>query len=204
MLSFTVPPESSGIRLDRFCEKCRPDLSRVSILKGIRTKKIKLNGKRTEGSARVAPDDVVTIYLADKAPKTAISSGGFTVVYEDERILIVDKPAGLLSHDPTGKISDTLEARVNLSREKSGGAVSSVTASIEIPPASCSSPKTRKRLRLSRRLFKITKSKSIIYAYASDQSAQNRGRSRISFGKMPSAAASIFRMYRKKAQRRQF
>jgi 23S rRNA pseudouridine955/2504/2580 synthase len=121
VLSFTVPPESSGIRLDRFCEKCRPDLSRVSILKGIRTKKIKLNGKRTEGSVRVAPGDVVTIYLADEAPKTAISSGGFSVVYEDERILIVDKPAGLLSHDPTGKISDTLEARVNLSREKAGG-----------------------------------------------------------------------------------
>lgn len=119
MVSFTVTPADDGIRADRFCEKCRPDLPRSAVLKGIRTKKIKRNGKRTEAGERLSAGDVVTIYLADvvRAPVSEIE---IRTIYEDEKILIVDKPAGLLSHDPTGKTADTLETRVNLSREKAG------------------------------------------------------------------------------------
>ncbi len=119
MVSFVVSAGDDTIRLDRFCEKCRPDLSRVAVMKGIRTKKIKRNGKRTEAGERLAAGDVVTIYLAD-ARRAPVSEKESRTVYEDERILIVDKPAGILSHDPSGRTADTLEARVNLLREKSG------------------------------------------------------------------------------------
>ena len=121
MVSFIVSANDDNIRLDRFCEKCRPDLSRVAVLKGIRTKKIKRNGKRTEASERLATGDVVTIYLADVV-RVPVSKTEIHAIYENDRILIVDKPAGLLSHDPTEKITDTLETRVNAWQKKIGGA----------------------------------------------------------------------------------
>ncbi len=119
MLSFAVTEAEAGARVDRFAEKCRPDLSRAVIAKGIRTKRIKRNGKRTEGSERLSAGDVVSIYLADAAPREETVSS-VHVVYEDVRILIVEKEAGILCEDLDHPEADTLTTRVNAMRKAAG------------------------------------------------------------------------------------
>ncbi len=121
MLAFTVTEAEAGARVDRFAEKCRPDLSRAVIAKGIRTKRIKRNGKRTEGHERLSAGDVVSIYLADVAPRETLSKP-VHIAYEDARILIAEKEAGLLCQDLDHPEADTLTARVNVQRKAAGEA----------------------------------------------------------------------------------
>ncbi len=118
MLSFAVTEVDAGARVDRFAEKCRPDLSRAAIAKGIRMKRIKRNGKRTEGSERLSAGDVLSIYLADAAPRELLRP--VRVVYEDARILIVQKEAGLLCQDLAHPEADTLAMRVAAMRKAAG------------------------------------------------------------------------------------
>ncbi len=121
MLAFTVTETEAGARVDRFAEKCRPDLSRAVIAKGIRTKRIKRNGKRAEGHERLSAGDVVSIYLADAAPRETLSKP-VHIAYEDARILIAEKEAGLLCQDLDHPEADTLTARVNMQRKAAGEA----------------------------------------------------------------------------------
>ena len=87
--------------------------------KGIRTKRIKVNGKRAEISTRLTVGDVVSLYLndeffAEQRADTAFLRAGdaLSVIYEDENILIADKPAGLVVHEDESGTADTLIGRV--------------------------------------------------------------------------------------------
>lgn len=53
MQTYIVGKEDAGKRLDRYMGEKRPDLSRIFILKALRLKKIRRNGKRAEGSDRL-------------------------------------------------------------------------------------------------------------------------------------------------------
>lgn len=112
MNEYIVKAGDAGKRVDRFVGEVRTDLSRILILKGIRLKKIKRNGKRTEGSERLAAGDRVTIYMADRA-KAVPRMDGFSVAYEDDHVLVADKKRGLLCQDLTGKSKNTLVDQVN-------------------------------------------------------------------------------------------
>lgn len=95
--------------------------------KCLRTKRIKVNRKRCEGSYRLAPGDLVQCYISDEffaadGDQWAFRSARdqLEVVYEDDNILIVNKPAGLVVHvDNDGEV-DTLINRVLKYLEKSG------------------------------------------------------------------------------------
>ena len=85
----------------------------------LKTKDIKVNGKRAEISTRLNLGDVVDMYINDeffetKAPKYDFLSAPATlnIVYEDENILIADKKQGLLSHPDKNEYGDTLIARI--------------------------------------------------------------------------------------------
>lgn len=104
-------------RLDKFLKKYLPKAPNSFIYKGLRTKDIKVNGKRAEGSQILKEKDEVSIYIHEdrfnefqdtskqKISKTNIL---FEVVYEDDNILLVNKPAGLLSHPDEADQKDTL------------------------------------------------------------------------------------------------
>lgn len=112
MNEYIVGGKDVGKRMDRFVAEVRPDLSRIFILKAIRLKKIKRNGKRTEGNERLEAGDRVNIYVADGAARP-LRTDGFSVVYEDDHVLLVDKRRGVLCEDSTGKSANTLLAQVN-------------------------------------------------------------------------------------------
>lgn len=112
MQTYIVGKEDAGKRLDRYMGEKRPDLSRIFILKALRLKKIRRNGKRAEGSDRLEAGDSIDCRLAEGGARP-VRTDGFSVVYEDDHVLIVDKKPGVLCEDQTGKETNTLEAQVN-------------------------------------------------------------------------------------------
>ncbi len=119
MKEFTIGQNDAGQRLDKFLGKAVPLLPSSMMYKGIRTKRIKVNSKRAEISTRLAVGDVVSLYLNDeffeekRADETFLRAGdALSVIYEDENILIADKPTGLVVHEDESGTADTLIGRV--------------------------------------------------------------------------------------------
>lgn len=119
MKSFTVTKNDAGMRLDKFIVKNCPSLPAPLMFKYIRTKRIKVNGKRTEISTRLKEGDAVDAYINDEffvsvKPKYDFLSApaNIDIVYEDENILLADKKQGLLVHPDKNEYNDTLIARI--------------------------------------------------------------------------------------------
>ena len=119
MKSFTVNANDADQRLDKFVLKTAPLLLHSLLYKYIRLKRIKVNGKRGEISTRLKQGDVVDFYINDeffesrtKAYDFLNASKKLSVLYEDENILLADKPEGLLVHPDKGEYGDTLIGRI--------------------------------------------------------------------------------------------
>ena len=119
MRSFTINQNDSGQRLDKFLTKAVPLLPQSMLYKGIRTKRIKVNGKRAEISTRLQPGDLVELYLNDEffvqedQPLAFCSARDeLSIIYEDEHILLADKPVGLVVHEDDEGTVDTLINRI--------------------------------------------------------------------------------------------
>lgn len=70
----------------------------------------------------VAPGDVITVPLEDPEPQYPAQEGSLTILYEDEHILAVDKPAGMLIHPSRSQFTDTLANFVAGYYQKTGQA----------------------------------------------------------------------------------
>ena len=119
MKEFTITKNDATLRLDKFITKVCPTLPTSLMFKYIRTKRIKVNGKRGEISTRLNVGDVVSAYINDEffvevAPKYDFLSAPnkIDIVYEDDNILLVDKKQGLLVHPDKNEYGDTLIARI--------------------------------------------------------------------------------------------
>ena len=119
MKSFTVTKNDASQRLDKFIVKNCPALPSSLMFKYIRTKRIKVNGKRAEISTRLQEGDTVEAYINDEffvsvQPKYDFLSAPakLDIVYEDENILLADKKQGLLVHPDKNEYGDTLIARI--------------------------------------------------------------------------------------------
>ncbi len=119
MKEFIVTKNDSSLRLDKFILKNCPTIPTPLMFKLIRKKDIKVNGKKAEISTRLNEGDIVSAYIKDeflvqKAPKYDFLSAPaqLNVLYEDENILLADKPQGLLVHPDKSEYTNTLIARI--------------------------------------------------------------------------------------------
>lgn len=119
MKTFIISKNDSGQRLDKFISKAIPALPKSLMYKYIRTKRIKVNSKKSDISAKLAEGDKVDMYINDEffAPVDEkydflSASKNLDIVYEDENILLLDKKVGLLSHPDETEYNDTLITRV--------------------------------------------------------------------------------------------
>lgn len=118
MKEFTINKNDSGQRVDKFIEKAVPLLPKSLMYKYIRTKRIKLNGKRCEISTRLCESDLMQLYIGDEffetSPDRVFLSvpADISVVYEDENILLCDKKNGLVVHEDDENTADTLINRI--------------------------------------------------------------------------------------------
>lgn len=120
MKEITVGCNDAGQRLDRFVEKAVPLLPTSLLQKYIRLKRIKVNGRPSSKEARLVLGDVLSLYINDEffdkpTPNNAylrITTPRINVVYEDENILLADKPAGMLCHGDGSDEAATLIANI--------------------------------------------------------------------------------------------
>ncbi|MEQ2399834.1 RluA family pseudouridine synthase [uncultured Merdimmobilis sp.] len=119
MKQFVVNQNDAGQRMDKFIAKSIPKLPQSLLYKALRTKRIKLNGKRCEISTRVQAGDLVECYLNDEFFETPqmefpflAAPGEVDILYEDENLLLLDKKPGLLVHEDQKEQVDTLINRV--------------------------------------------------------------------------------------------
>lgn len=119
MKSFTIAKNDAGQRLDKFITKAVPLLPQGLMYKYIRTKRIKVNSKRSEISYKLVEGDTVDMYINDEffAPAKEhfdflSASKKLDIIYEDENILLLNKKVGLLSHPDDTEYNDTLITRV--------------------------------------------------------------------------------------------
>ena len=127
MREVEIGVNDAGQRLDKFMRKAYPALPTSLLYKYIRTKRIKLGGKRAIADYKLLQGDVLQLYINDdlldgREEDKAVTklSPTLTVVYEDENILIADKPAGMLSHSDEAESYNTLINNVKAYLYKNG------------------------------------------------------------------------------------
>jgi 23S rRNA pseudouridine1911/1915/1917 synthase len=105
-----VPPEAARERLDRFVADHVPDTSRSFIQRLISAGEITVNGVSVRPSYRVEVSDEVVARIPPPEPATDLSPADIPVpiVFEDEDVLVFDKPAGLVVHPAPGHEHGTL------------------------------------------------------------------------------------------------
>ncbi|MBQ2902156.1 MAG: RluA family pseudouridine synthase [Agathobacter sp.] len=106
---FEVMEEQEGERLDKFLSIIYPDTSRSFFQKLIKDGGILVNDKVEKSSYRMSFEDVVTIHFPDAA-ETSIEPEDIPldILYEDDDLLIVNKPKGMVVHPSAGHFTGTL------------------------------------------------------------------------------------------------
>jgi len=106
-LKFTV--ESAGVRLDRFLADHCPGISRSQLQKLVEQDFVLVNGMPFKAGRKLSPGDAVNVTLPEAEPEEpGAESISLNIVYEDEHLLVIDKPAGLVVHPAPGHSRHTL------------------------------------------------------------------------------------------------
>jgi len=100
-----VKAEDDGMRLNRWFMKYYPNLTLGRLQKLLRTKQIKVDGKRAEASLKLAAGSEVRVPPMDEQPETGANRPGISrrdaefilslVIYKDDNIIVLNKPSGL-------------------------------------------------------------------------------------------------------------
>lgn len=110
-IDVTVSRDQSRIRLDRYLCCRGVGLSRARIQRLIEAGQVRVNGRAGSAGYFVKPGDRIEAVLAGAEPERpapAAEDIPLAVVYEDEHLLVVDKPAGLVVHPAPGNYTGTL------------------------------------------------------------------------------------------------
>ena len=119
MKTVKIDQNNANQRIDKFLVKYLPNAPKSFIYKMIRKKDVKVNGKKVNENYITKLNDEISLFLYEDiflkfAGKKDIYDlkPSFKVVYEDDQILIVDKPAGLLVHEDKNESIHTLSNEV--------------------------------------------------------------------------------------------
>lgn len=101
-----INANQSGQRFDKFLQKYMREATKSFIYKMLRKKNITLNGKKAQGNEKLEPGDKVVLFFSEETlekfcggqpRKKEGKKAAFPILYEDEQILVINKPAGMLS-----------------------------------------------------------------------------------------------------------
>lgn len=108
-LEFKVSAEMAGIRFDHFLVQCISDSSRSNLTQSIRLGLILINGQKKKSSYRLKTDELITgtIFQA-AAPEVIAQKVPFDILFEDDSLLIISKPPGIVVHPGAGNPDGTL------------------------------------------------------------------------------------------------
>lgn len=107
-LILTVTAEEAGARLDAYLASAT-ELTRSAAARLMEEEQVTLNGKRANKKDKVKAGDVIIVLLPEPEPDEAIPQDiPLDIVYEDEDILVVNKPCGMVVHPAAGNPDGTL------------------------------------------------------------------------------------------------
>jgi 23S rRNA pseudouridine1911/1915/1917 synthase len=110
-LEFIVPPDCSGHRLDRFLVSQLPALSRSRIQSLIDEGRVLVDGTALKASHHVASGQTVDIEIPPTPPAGVEAEPiPLDILYEDEDVAVINKPAGMIVHPGAGADAGTLVA----------------------------------------------------------------------------------------------
>jgi 23S rRNA pseudouridine1911/1915/1917 synthase len=108
-LQIAVEAGDAGMRLDRIVVKECPGLSRTRVQELIEEGLVRLNGKSAKDSQKVRAGDVIEVVARPRAPLQAeAESIPLEVLYEDDDVMAINKPAGMMVHAGAGNSRGTL------------------------------------------------------------------------------------------------
>ena len=100
---------AAGARLDSFLAEKPGFPSRTQLQRLIEEGRVRLNGRIAKAASKVRAGDSIEVELPDPTPDRAAPEDiPLTVLYEDEHLIVLDKPAGMLTHPYPGRMSGTL------------------------------------------------------------------------------------------------
>lgn len=109
VLKILVPADEAELRLDVFCTHKIEGFSRSFFTKLASSDNITINGKPAKASHKVKPGEQVVIRMACPPPiEAAPEDIPLTIVFEDEHLLVIDKPAGMVCHPAAGNYTGTM------------------------------------------------------------------------------------------------
>ena len=104
MKIITITDREAGQRLDKMLGKYLNLAGKGFIYKMLRKKNIVLNGRKCDGSEKLCQGDEIKLFLSDETIEKfsqikvqAVKKACLDIIYEDEHILLINKPAGMLS-----------------------------------------------------------------------------------------------------------
>ncbi len=118
MKQITVTNEMASQRLDKYLQRLLPVCPKSLIYKQLRKKNITLNSSKATGNEIIKAGDVISVFFSDETyekfskgeevntsvfEKAYVSIKGIEVVYEDDRIVVFNKPANVLSQSSDNK-----------------------------------------------------------------------------------------------------
>jgi 23S rRNA pseudouridine1911/1915/1917 synthase len=121
MMTFQVESSQSGERVDRWLTSACPDLSRSAIRKLIDSSDVLVDGRSVKSSHRISADEQVTVRIPDPEPLDLVAENiPLDIRYEDDRLIVVNKPLGMVVHPAgplrSGTLVNALLGHASLSR----------------------------------------------------------------------------------------
>lgn len=105
----TVRPSDAGRRLDALVPEKHPDFSRSQVQKAIRLGQVRVNGGGAKPSLLLAEGDRIEVDIPEPVRLEAIAQDiPLEVLYEDEWVAVINKPAGMVVHPACGNYTGTL------------------------------------------------------------------------------------------------
>ncbi len=118
MLEYRIDEDHAGVRLDKFLRKKLANVPVSHLFKMIRTKKIRVNGKRAQPEQPLQPGDLLAIRGDEKQlltpsakedrPPPPLDLSKLEVLFEDDWMMAVNKPSGMAVHTGSGITGGTL------------------------------------------------------------------------------------------------
>jgi 23S rRNA pseudouridine1911/1915/1917 synthase len=101
--------DKTWVRLDRFVVEACPELSRTHAQKLIADGHVTVNGQEARASLKLKAGDTVNVYIPPEPPSPLTPEDiSLNILYEDDDLMVVDKPPGLAVHPAPGHPSHTL------------------------------------------------------------------------------------------------
>ena len=122
-MNIKVNEENVGKRIDSFIPMVQEDISRSMVQKLIEQKNIKVNGKETKHSYKLKLNDEIEIFVPEaKEIDLKAQDIPLNVIYEDNDIIVINKPKGMVVHPANGNPDGTLvNAVMNLCKDSLSG-----------------------------------------------------------------------------------